>query len=73
MVSCSRKQTQTLLLTWAYLMTLEEKEAFLQTEMLQNVLKLMTPAEAPLLVNQDLVNALINLAEAGSHPTPWPP
>ena len=50
--------------------TLEEKEAFLQR--LQNVRKLMTPAGAPPLVNQDLVYALLNLAEAGSHPTPDP-
>ena len=32
----------------------------------------MTPAGAPLLVNQNLVYTLLNLAEAGSHPTPDP-
>ena len=50
--------------------TLEEKEAFLQR--LQNVRKLMTPAGAPLLENQNLVYALLDLAESGSHPTPDP-
>ena len=48
--------------------TLEEKEAFLQR--LQNVRRLMTPAGAPLLENQNLVYALLDLAESGSHPTP---
>ena len=32
----------------------------------------MTPAGTPLLVNQDLVYALLDLAEAGSHPTSDP-
>lgn len=50
--------------------TLEEKEAFLKR--LQNVRKLMTPAGASLLVNQDLVYALLDLAESGSHPTSDP-
>ena len=50
--------------------TLEEKEAFLQR--LQNVRKLMTPAGASQHVNQDLVYALLDLAETGSHPTPDP-
>ena len=50
--------------------TLEEKEAFLQR--LQNVRRLMTPAGAPLLENQNLVYALLDLAESGSHPTPDP-
>ena len=48
--------------------TLEEKEAFLQR--LQNVHRLMTPAGAPLLENQNLIYALLDLAESGSHPTP---
>ena len=50
--------------------TLEEKEAFLQR--LQNVRRLMTIAGAPLLENQNLVYALLDLAESGSHPTPDP-
>ena len=48
----------------------EEKEVFLQR--LQNVSKLLTPAGAPLLENQNLVYALLDLAEAGSHLTPDP-
>ena len=48
----------------------EEKDAFLQR--LKNVRKLLTPAGAPLLENQNLVYALLDLAEAGSHPTPDP-
>ena len=47
-----------------------EKEAFLQR--LQNVRGLMTPAGDPLLENQNLVYALLKLAESGSHPTPDP-
>ena len=48
----------------------EEKDAFLRR--LQNVRKLLTPVGAPLLENQNLVYALLDLAEAGSHPTPDP-
>ena len=47
-----------------------EKEAFLQR--LQNVHRLMTPVGAPLLENQNLVYALLDLAESGSHPTSDP-
>ena len=45
-----------------------EKEVFLQR--LQNVRRLMTPAGAPLLENQNLVYALLDLAKSGSDPTP---
>jgi hypothetical protein len=41
-----------------------------RSKRLQNVRKLMTPAGAPMLENQNLVNALLDLAEAGSHPSP---
>ena len=51
--------------------TLEEKEAFLQR--LQNVRRLMTPAGAPLLENQNLVYALLDLAESGSLIRPLTP
>ena len=70
MASSSRKRKRerySFDLTFA---TLEEKEAFLQR--LRNVRKLMTPAGAPLLENQNLVYSLLDLAEAGSHPTPDP-
>ena len=48
----------------------EEKDAFLQR--LKNIHKLLIPAGAPLLENQNLVYALLDLAEAGSHLTPDP-
>ena len=48
----------------------EEKEAFLQR--IKNVRKLLTPAGVSLLENQNLFYALLDLAEAGSHPTPDP-
>ena len=48
----------------------EEKDAFLQR--LKNIRKLLTPTGAPLLENQNLIYALLDLAEDGSHPTPDP-
>ena len=69
MVSCSRKHKRKRYSFDLSFTTLEEK-AFLQR--LQNIRKLMTPVGAPLLVNQDLVYALPDLAETGSHPTPDP-